>query len=224
MVANRPLDAGVLLWPLPLLCALLPVLAVHLAWWLSVRDGYVPGCLPYLDGCTSISRAARHGLGNEVFRFVMLPCATLQALLWFAAGRWFRRRGWRGAAVLPWLGLTAALFLMLYATFLGTEGEVYRLLRRYGVTVYFGATFLAQALVLRALHPGARGMLVVCAGMLLLGVASTVASATVTDPGFKDRVENFLEWHLGVLLTAWFLLLAGKWRRERLRADFGDRS
>src|SRR5690606_35552238 len=67
-------------WTLPLSIAVLLVAAVHLAWWLSLRGGHVPACMPYLEGCTSISRAARHGPGNHVFRLMVLPCSALLAL------------------------------------------------------------------------------------------------------------------------------------------------
>ena len=47
------------LWLLPLTVALVFLLGTHAAWALSVHAGIVPGCTPYLEGCTSISRAAR---------------------------------------------------------------------------------------------------------------------------------------------------------------------
>jgi hypothetical protein len=216
-------QASLPLWPLALACALLPVLAVHVAWWLSVRDGYVPFCIPYLEGCTSISRAARHGLGNHVFRAIMLPTAMLQILLWLGARQWLlaRHPDARAGSSLPWLGLVAGAFLVLYGTFLGTEGDIYRLLRRYGVVMYFAATFVAQLVLQRALrsmptHPSGRGMLAVCIGMLALGLVSTLVTAAVVDPAAKDRWENVLEWNLGALLTLWFLLLAWRWRSEVL--------
>jgi hypothetical protein len=122
---------------------------------------------------------------------------------------------------LPWLGLVAGVFLLLYGTFLGTEGDIYRLLRRYGVVIYFAATYLAQLMLQRALrsmpaHPTRRGMLGVCVGMLALGIVSTVVTAVVVDPALKDRWENVLEWNLGALLTLWFALLAWRWRSEAL--------
>src|SRR5690606_9868470 len=78
------------LWPLPLLVALVPFVAAHVAYAISIDAGHVPACMPYVEGCTSISRAARHGLGNLVFRPLMLPCALLLALPWLAARRWLR--------------------------------------------------------------------------------------------------------------------------------------
>lgn len=216
-------QASLPLWPLALACALLPVLTVHLAWWLSVADGHIPFCIPYLEGCTSISRAARHGLGNHVFRAIMLPTAMLQILLWLGARQWLAARhsnAWAGWS-LPWLGLVAGVFLILYGTFLGTEGDIYRLLRRYGVVLYFAATFVAQLVLQRALrdlpaHPSRRGMLGVCLGMLALGLISTAVTAVVIDPAAKDRWENVLEWNLGALLTLWFALLAWRWRSDAL--------
>ena len=217
-------QASLPLWPLALACALLPVLGTHVAWWLSVNHGHIPFCIPYIEGCTSISRAARHGLGNHVFRAVMLPTAMLQILLWLAAWQWLRLAHPKpqAGASLPLLGLLAGVFLILYATFLGTEGDIYRLLRRYGVIVYFAATYIAQLVLQRALrelppHPSRLGMLAVCIGMLGLGVVSTAVSALVGDEGLKDRWENVLEWNLGVFLTAWFCLLAWRWRSTGLR-------
>lgn len=218
---GKPMPASMPLWWLPLALALVPVLAVHLAWWLSLRAEHIPDCIPYLEGCTSISRAARHGLGNHLFRYFMLPCAAGQALFWFAVTGWLRAQGRRVGLALPALGLLAAIFLGLYATFLGTEGDVYRLLRRYGVTVYFASTYLALLLALRATARPAiaphRALLVVALGMLVLGVLSTIATATVSDEALKDRIENVLEWHLGAWLTAMFLVFAWRWRRDGTR-------
>jgi hypothetical protein len=219
----RPARGLPLFW-LPLACALIPVVAVHVAWWLSLREGYIPFCIPYLEGCTSISRAARYGLGNHVFQFLMLPCAVLQMLFWASARGWLARvhPDPRAGVTLPWLGLVAGVFLILYANFLGTEGEIYRLLRRYGVIVYFAMTYLAQLALLRRLremslpHGAWPAAVAICMVMLAFGIASTWASASLENRALKDAVENVLEWNLGVLLTAWFLLMAWLYRRGRL--------
>lgn len=216
------------LWPLPLAVALLLVAAVHLAWWLSVRAGHVPACVPWLEGCTSISRAARHGLGNHVFRLLVLPCSALLALHWWASARWLALHGAdRGGRWLVALGLAAAVALAVYATFLGTEGAAYRFMRRYGVVVYFGASYLAQLVFLRMARragqppPGLRrAMLATCLLMLLPGLGNVAASAGVDDPLLKDRLENALEWQLGVLLVGWYLLQARLWWRSGYRLGF----
>ncbi len=213
---SRTPAGSIALWPLPLAIALLFGVAAHVALWLSIRDGWIEGCVPYLEGCTSISRAARHGLGNHVFRLMVLPCAALLGLHWWLSARWLGR----GRGAVAWLGAAAALALAVYATFLGTDGEAYRFLRRYGVVCFFGFGYLAQLGFLRGLrvdaHRGARlstALVTVSVLMLLLGLANVVAGAVVVDEDFKDRIENVLEWHLGWLLAAWYLLHAWLWRR-----------
>ena len=219
MTARQPSELP--LWPLPLACAVLPFIGTWIAFVLSVQAGHIDPCNPFWDGCTSISRAARHGLGNHVFRAVMLPCAMLQILFWWLCRHWLLREGREAGAALSALGLTAGTFLVLYATFLGTEGDVYRLLRRYGVTVYFAATYLALLLSLRSLSRAPRdplrpALLTVALGMLALGIASTIVTAIVDDPALKDRWENALEWQLGLWLTAMFSLFSWRWRCLRL--------
>lgn len=215
-----PPHSSLPLWPLPLLCALLPFVASHLAWWVSMDQGLIAACNPYFDGCVSISRAARHGLGNHLFRMLMLPAATLQALCWLAAAQWLRRDGDHMRTLL-WLGLVAGAFLAVYVTFLGSEGKVYELLRRYGVYLYFGSTYLALLFTLRVLShrpdvPAYRPLLVVALGFMAVGLTSIGASYAVTSEALRDRWENALEWHLGLWLTALFMTLAWYWRRERL--------
>lgn len=219
--------ASVPLWPLPLAIALVLVVATHLAWWLSVQAGHVPACIPYLEGCTSISRAARHGLGNHLFRLMVLPCALLVGIHWWLAGRWLRGRGAGGGAMLA-LGVAGAVALATYTAFLGTEGEAYRFLRRYGVVVYFGCSYLAQLLFLRrarggpAIDPLARRlMLAICVAMLLLGVVHVAAAALIGGSALQDRLENVFEWQLGVLLVAWFVAHARLWRREGFVLETG---
>ncbi|HET6603042.1 MAG TPA: hypothetical protein VFG21_02345 [Xanthomonadaceae bacterium] len=208
-------------WVVPLLLAAIPVAATHLALWLSVSAGHVPACLPYLEGCTSISRAARHGLGNQLFRLLMLPAATLLWLNWELARDWLRlaHPDPRAGASLRVLGVVCAVALAVYATFLGSEGEVYRWLRRHGVTWYFAANFLAQLVFvyrLRQVRPRriARAMLALCAAMLAMGLVNVAGTALLSDAGLKDRLENVLEWNLGLFSTIWFVLLAVLWRRD----------
>ena len=219
-----PRNSGLAQWRLPLACALVPVAAAHVALALSVRDGLAPDCVPYWDGCTSISRAGRHGLAAIVFKLLMLPCAVLQALHWVAARQWLALSHPDPAAGrwLPPLGLVAGVALAVYVAFLGTDGEIYRWMRRYGTIGYFAATYLAQLLYLRGLaqlpqRPRAPylAMAAVCVAMLALGLVSTGISAVAASGDDKDRLENLVEWHIGLLLCAWFLVQAGLWRSGR---------
>lgn len=216
---------------LALLVGVIPILAVHAAFAVSVFLGYIDACNPYLDGCTSISRAARHGLANDLFRALMLPYATLLALYWFACSAWLRGMGAATGAVrwLPWLGLVSALFLVLYVTFLGTEGELYRLMRRYGVFVYFGFNFIAQVLLTgrllgavaggRARFPAAvvRAKLAVCAFVLTCGIVNVFAGALLTDP---TALQNIMEWSASLPMAGFYLLTWWAWRKDRFAFSF----
>ena len=214
-------NARLPLWPLPLLIAVLFLVAAHAAYVLSIQAGHVPACVPYLEGCVSISRAARHGLGNHLFRLLVIPCAVLHALVWLLAHRWLRGGRWMVV-----LGVVSAIALAVYATFLGTDGEAYRFLRRYGVVVYFGFGYLAQlALMRRAARMGALAPGVIAtqawiaAAMLGLGLANVVAGLAVADPAAKDRWENVFEWWLGLLMVGWYAALASGWRRQGLAME-----
>lgn len=218
------------LWPLPLIAGLAPALAALAALWLSFTLDLIPVCNPLLDGCVSISRAARHDLPNHVFRAVVLPSAVLQALTWVLCASWLGRAGSDARAtlrVLPWLGVMVGLSLVVYGTFLGTEGQVYRWLRRYGVIFYFGFSYLNMLLVSRALWRLARAgamtpparldlwLIVLCAVTLAIALIGVFAPSAIDDENLKDRLENLIEWYVALALTLFFTALAWLWRFGR---------
>ncbi len=215
-------------WPLALLAGMLPLLGTLIAYPLSVQLGLVEACNPFIDGCTSISRAARHGLPNHLFRALLLPAAALQALVWLLCSVWLRdsaapaSRPSRSLGVLPWVGLLAAGFLVLYGTFLGTEGEAYRWMRRYGIVGYFGGTCLAMLLCTRALlnsrwraHASVRLMFVLCLALPLLGLVNALVPLLFGGAALRDAWQNTTEWWGGLIFTLFFFTLAWLWRATR---------
>lgn len=225
---------GLPLWPLALLAGLLPLAATLLAFSLSLRLELIPACNPFVDGCVSISRAARHDLPNHVFRAMMLPAATLQGLVWLLAACWLRQAGGaegsrRGPVAMAFLGGVAAVALVLYATFLGTEGAVYRLLRQYGTVAYFGFTCICMLLLGQGVQALARQgrtprlppalvrahLLLACA-LVLLGVVNAIVAATLSAE-WKGRTENVTEWWGALIFVLCFWALAAMWWRTGLR-------
>lgn len=203
---------------------------VHLAYLVSWAGGQVDGCFPYLEGCTSISRAARQAPAIHLFRAVMIPVAAAMAATWMLVAAWLRALGEPARHIpraLAGLGVTGAVFLVLYAVFLGTEGVVYGLLRRYGVTMFFAFTALAELILTsRLLGMTARGatrlpgwltgtMYACCAGMLGLGLAN-IPVANVLD---IDAAGNVIEWLFALLMFGYFGLLAAAWRRTGFALD-----
>lgn len=214
-----------------LLAGLLPIAAAHGAYLLNVCAGgelaadFV--CMPYLEGCVSISRAARSGPGLPPFRWQMLTSVPLLLLTWEYARRWLRdlhacsdRRGRMMAA----LGVLGAVFLVLYVTALGNEDEWYRWQRRYGVILYFGGTALAQLLLVWILWPARRfvsnGRLVRPVTFLTalvslqwaLGVFSAAKRLIFEDPALIDRIENVIEWWYALAMSLAFIAIAWLFR------------
>jgi len=238
--SGKPLTAppaghGHPLWPIPLIAATLMLVAAVSAWWISVAYGYIPYCNPFLDGCVSISRAARHGLANHIFRALMLPSAPIQIATWLLCASWLARCGAAGRSLrwLPWLGVVAAISLVSYGTFLGTEGGTYRWLRRYGTIAYFGLTYVCMLIatghIRRLVHSGALAvparldiMLMVLASLTMLVAIAHVFVAPLLDEPSKDRLENAVEWLVGLSFTMFFLVLAWLWRAARLSLRIQD--
>lgn len=219
-------------WPMALLAGALPLLGTLAAFALSVEFGLVEACNPFIDGCVSISRAARHGLPNHVFRAFILPAAAVQALCWLLCRVWLETEGAmpsRRVRALPWIGLVAALFLVLYGTFLGTEGEAYRWMRRYGVVVYFGATSVAMLLTTGALWAGrwrswplVRALFALCAALPLLGLANSLAPVWLAGAPARDAVNNVTEWWGALIFVLFFFALARLWARSRFEMSVAD--
>jgi hypothetical protein len=222
------------LWLLPLVAGLLPAAAAVSAFQISVAHGTFPSCNPYIDGCVSISYAGRYGVANHVFRALMVPAAVLQALTWLLCTAWLVRLGARGRSLkwMPWLGLAAGIFLVVYGTFIGTEGKVYQLLRRHGVMVYFGCTYLCMLMTAGHLHRLARAgslampfradlaLLALLGANLLMGLGHVFAAPLLLDQEGRDRVEDAVEWWAATSFTIFFVTLAWLWRRTRFRTIF----
>lgn len=228
--AAAPGRAGSALWPLPLAAALLPLLATAIAYPLSIQLGLVPGCNPFVDGCVSISRAARHDLPNILFRTLVMPAAVLQAACWWLCPAWLMALGStaRGQRALPLLGLVAGASLVLYASFLGTDGDGYRLLRRYGTALYFGLTCIAMLITAGAVQHAAalprslrRALLLPVAALPLLGLAHVLLPLALPGEDTRDALQNATEWWGGAIFTAFFVGLAWAWRRSGFQARVG---
>jgi len=228
-MATNGNDAVLRIWVLPLIAGLLPAIGALIAYNLSIRLELIPACNPLLDGCISISRAARQDLPNYIFRALLLPSAVLQSMTWLLSRHWLislRAQDRTRLRLLAWLGMFAAIFLVCYGSFLGSEGPAYRWLRRYGTIVYFGFTYLCMLIVggeirrlVRATQELAkwhldRALTGLCVFILLLGLRN-VMLAPIFDADAKNRIENIGEWWLGISFTLYFLAIAALWRFTR---------
>ncbi len=202
---------------LPLIVAIAPPCGVAAAYWLNIHAGVLPSCMPFLDGCTSISATGRYMPGSMVFRAVLLPHAALLAILWWFARLWLQelRPARRGANAVFLFGLIAAIALVVYVTFLGTTQAFYEFMRRFGVYFYFLGTVLAQITLTSALPSFGlrRGMLAVATAPLLIGIGNLVLKVILVD---TDNIENSFEWIAALLMQVWFLLLFFAWGKSHM--------
>ena len=137
---------------LALIITVVPFLITNIVFIVSAYEGYIPWCIPYIDGCASISKAARNGSSLFIFRATMIAYGVLLIWFWIYVRQWLDQLyGYRIAVanVILWLGIVGALSLIIYVDFLGTTGEFNRFMRRFGILLYFICIPLAQILLLR---------------------------------------------------------------------------
>jgi hypothetical protein len=216
---------------LPLVAGILPLIAMFGAFWLGVHNDVIAACIPFVDGCTSISATGRKPPGSFLFRGIMLPQAAVLIALWYFTVAWLQslqpgRRPALSTAILV-SGMIGALALIIYVTFLGTREPLYEFMRRTGI--YFGFLGIALAQLLTAialkrianlasrerLSKHAKTMLGLCLTTFALGVINVFFKMTLAD---ADAMENRIEWIASVLMQCYFFVMYLAWRETGVAA------
>lgn len=206
---------------------LIPLLAVVGGYQIAIHQQVAEACLPLIEGCTSISRGVRNGDALFWFRGFMMPLSMLLVFYWALQYRWLEAvvgRRHRHQVILA-LGVISALSLVLYANFLGSQGDFYRFMRRFGVTFYFAFAALAQLLSLHSLSStqlqvpvAAKGWLNVLWGLVVaqwcIGLASL--AVTIAEPSNKFQLENIVEWNFALAMVCFYGVSGELWHRCRL--------
>lgn len=214
---------------LAILLIMLPLIAANGVYLLSAYEGLVPWCMPYIDGCTSISRAARNGNSIFLFRATMIVYAAFLMLFWIYSRHWLNLlhgHNTKIANTILWLGLAGTVSFIIYIDFLGTTGEINRFMRRYGIMIYFTFTPLAQLLmlnqhykILRKTHEASinqkalKYQLIVLLLMLIIAIISILLNVTQNK---TDATENIVEWNYSLLLTLYFAGMIFIWKDYRI--------
>ena len=198
---------------LPLFVGVAPVVGVIAAYWLNVDAGQLPSCMPLIDGCTSISATGRNVPGSLVFRAVLLPQAPVLIFLWWIGAQWLKAVAptTRAQRAILICGVTGAIALIVYVTFLGTKQPFYEFMRRFGIYFYFLGTALAQILMAWAMPRSLlrTAMLWVISIPFALGILNLLQKVLLAD---SDTFENSIEWISALLMQAWFVILYFSWR------------
>ena len=202
---------------LAILVVILPLLASNGAFLLSAYEGYVPWCMPYFDGCTTISQAGRSGDTIFFYRALVFPYSVLLILFWVYSKEWIELlHGYstNAAQVILWLGVAGSVALLVYIDFLGTTGEINRFMRRIGAMLYFTLIPLAQSLMLYQHYKLKRNnpevtirpkilqyQLIIMMLMLTIGVTSLIFVLTGKS---TSEIENIVEWNFSLLVNLYF--------------------
>jgi len=223
---------------LPLLAGLVPLAAVSGAFWIGVANEVLPSsCIPFLDGCVSISATGRKPPGSFLFRAVMLPQSVLLVVVWHFSVLWLRSLdpALRKSTIVAIMvsGITGAIAMIIYVTFLGTKEPIYEFMRRIGIYFGFLGAGVAQIIIAVALNriakslPYARLMQVarVMSAMWLtvisLGILNVVLRAILED---TDQWENRIEWSVFIVMQCYFVALYHAWRVTGFAAGVSTRT
>ena len=203
---------------LTLACLGLPVVSIITVYVWSASAGHVPWCVPFVEGCTTISRAARPEPMNLLFRWTMLPWAALVTVYWGLSVRWLgqqvpARRYSRHAMVV--FALSGTLGTALYALHLGGDSPMAEFMRSYGGALVFSSLTFGQVMLVTAIRghapvpPGLRrGMLAVCL-LLLAMVIMTAAGSAMLDNTYA--LVSAMEWNFGLVMLLFFPLTGLAW-------------
>jgi len=210
--------------PIALLTALLLFTAIHACYVMSASWGLVEWCLPYLDGCSSISRAARSQPVIFFFRGLMMPAALGVLICVLLLRQWLLSLGAARDAAMDLLvlfGFLAAIGLLIYCVFLGT-GSGYRMFRRVSVIVFLGFFVLTQLIVSNKLSKlvqkgvGTRALQRILQVMVAVGAAQVILGAVniaiVPFLQNNDAIENAIEWNACGLMIVYFVLVYCAWK------------
>ena len=214
--------APVLVWVLFWACATAGYL-------ISVEAGFVPECFPHVEGCTTISQSGREGLSFFIFKAVMIPAAVFTMIYWILNHHWLRSMGESTKSI--WLttsfGLVGAIFLIVYLTFLGSDGDVYRMMRRYGTIVFFVFTFIAECMLTsKCWHLFRRNWIVIVKLILCSAVALELVVHGIAKWFLEETrwLENSTEWRSASVLTIYPVLTWLLWRRTGFEIRYGNQA
>ncbi|MCS5544110.1 MAG: hypothetical protein NZ767_04840 [SAR86 cluster bacterium] len=215
------------LWYLPLSIGLLAIFSGNLTFLLAVNEGFIETCFPYFEGCSSISKAGRKGLAAIFFKLTIIPVMTLLSVYWVITYNLIRNTYGINkiqGKIMLFFGIIGSFFGIIYTSFLGSEGDIYQLLRRFGIYFFFLGTYLGQILETNLIgnieatklsfYPKTMRFITFFIGCIIL-ISMPVYGFFDED----DWLENILEWNITLLIFLYFILSSLFWRIGKLRLN-----
>lgn len=210
---------------LPLVAGLLPLAAVLGAFLIGVAYDVIPACIPFVDGCVSISATGRRPPGSFLFRAIMLPQTVLLVAVWYFSVLWLRSldSALRRSTAMTILasGIVGAVATIIYVTFLGTKEPIYEFMRHTGIYFGFLGAGVAQIVLAVALtriaktrhnarlRKAARAMSGLWIVALSVGLLNPLLKLILED---ADQSENRIEWIAFIVMQCYFVALYFAWK------------
>ncbi len=223
------------IWPIPFLLGVLAIIAGNLSFILAVKEGFIDICFPYLEGCSSISKTGRQGLSFVIFKLIILPVMTLLSIYWLLSYYLIKKTIEVNKLALQTMltsGLVGSVFGIIYASFLGSEGDIYQLLRRFGIYFFFLGTYLSQVVEVYLLLKSQKNLNSIYPKIMksLTSLIGLVLVFSLPIYGFieeDDWLENILEWNITLLIFIYFILASLFWKEKDylfvLRSNYLDK-
>ena len=185
-----------------LIVFILPFLAIHIPLFISIFNGFLETCNPYLNGCFSISRSSRQPISIIVFKPLMIISAVSLYFLW---PRLFKENYKK---LFIYLGQIGSIFLIIYTLALGFKGDFYELMRRYGIFIFYIFTLFSQWAysflensMSKKFFFQKRSLLFLCYCQIAMFVTSIPFYIFLKNDGY---IENIFEWWITLLIIIWF--------------------
>ena len=135
---------------LALICFILPISTVIISYIASVQFNLVESCIPFFEGCASISRAGRNFPVKIFFKPMMYLYAIFLFLYWYKFLEKLKNFEVKEKKFYLF-AFFSVVFLILYITFLG-EGKIYNFFRRVGIYIYIFLIVISQFLISKKLY------------------------------------------------------------------------
>ena len=223
------------IWPIPFVLGVLAIIAGNVSFILSVNEGFVETCFPYFEGCTSISKTGRQGLSFIVFKLIILPVMTLLSIYWLLSYNLIKNSIEVNKLTLKIMitsGVIGSIFGIIYASFLGSEGNIYQLLRRFGIYFFFLGTYLSQVLEVYLLFRSKKNHNSIYLKIMkflsyLIGLVIVFSIPIYGLIEEDDWLENVLEWNITLLIFIYFILVSLFWKEKNylfiLKSNYLDK-
>ena len=187
-----------------LLVFILSFLAIHIPLLLSTVNEYLEVCNPYFDGCFSISRSSRQPVSIFIFKPLMIISALSLYFLW---PRLLNKNYKR---IFIYICQIVSLFLIIYTFALVNDGNLYEIMRRYGIFIFYVFTLFSQWAYCFSFNPLNKKFFSRDRILFYLSILQIIMfiSSSPFYIYFKNdgHIENIYEWWITLSIIIWFFV------------------